>query len=82
MEDEQKSAAERLVSLADTLTISLNTFVTKNLDAISNMGSTFISFVDETLHLLKKSKDDYEERLKQGSKWRSFPLLRRKRNRS
>ncbi|KAE8304666.1 Chromosome segregation protein Spc25 [Giardia duodenalis] len=65
MEDEQKSAAERLVSLADTLTISLNTFVTKNLDAISNMGSTFISFVDETLHLLKKSKDDYEERLKQ-----------------
>lgn len=65
MEGQQKSAAERLANLADTLTISLNGFVTKQLDSISNMGSTFISFVDETLHLLKKSKDDYEERLKQ-----------------
>lgn len=65
MEDRQKSAAERLADLADTLTISLNGFVTKQLDNISNMGSSFVSFVDETLHLLKKSKDDYEERLKQ-----------------
>lgn len=65
MENQQKSAAERLANLADTLTVSLNSFVTKQLDSISNMGSSFVSFVDETLHLLKRSKDDYEERLKQ-----------------